>query len=60
MPLIFLLLFASPVMAYDPWVDCAGDVMCRKARIGQERLYQQWAVEEQEREHMRMEKGKSK
>jgi hypothetical protein len=58
--LILLLLFSLPAVAYvDPWLDCAGDVMCRKVRAGQERVYQQWAVEEQELKQIRMEKGKS-
>ena len=58
MKALILLLFLAPAVAYDPWTNCAGDVMCRKARAGQERLYQQWAVEEQECEHMNLEKVK--
>ena len=51
MKALLLILLFSPAVA-DLWLDCAGDVVCRKARAGQERLYQQWAVEEQERAEM--------
>jgi hypothetical protein len=48
--------FSIPARGYDgPWMDCSAwnqgtddRVFCRKARIYQYRLYQNWLLEEQE------------
>ena len=49
--------FSIPARGYDgPWMDCSAwgkdqeaRTLCRKARILQYRLYQNWLLEEQER-----------
>ena len=60
--LILLLLFASPVMAYDPWTDCglwANETLCRKARAGQWEWEQQRLLEEQELAEMNKRLGRT-